>query len=143
MISQYYIWCFGHFNFTFTSSKQSYPQMTPHPPFPFFTGFPHFSSNFSLSCGQNNGVYHEKADVCGIPKMWQFLSFEDFIPELLAVEVRSKNDNLYFFFNSHPTLTANNSGLKPSKLKTTTFSESRGRQLSHGTPRLGHTIGKH
>ena len=36
-----------------------------------------------------------------------------------------------------PTLTANNSGLKPS---TTTFSESNGRQLSHGIPRLGQTF---
>ena len=31
-----------------------------------------------------NGVYHEKADVGGIPKMWLFLSFEGFKSELLA-----------------------------------------------------------
>ena len=34
-----------------------------------------------------NGVYHEKADVRWIPKMWWILSFEDFKPELLAVKV--------------------------------------------------------
>ena len=34
-----------------------------------------------------NGVYHEKADVGGIPKMWRFLSFEGFKPNLLAVKV--------------------------------------------------------
>ena len=40
-----------------------------------------------------------------------------------------------------PTLKANNSGLKPSKLKkTTTILESRGRRLSHGAPRLGHSL---
>ena len=41
---------------------------------------------------------------------------------------------------NNPTLTANKSGLKPSKFKTTTLLESRGRQLSHGIPRLGHTF---
>ena len=39
---------------------------------------------------------------------------------------------------NNPTLTANNSGLKPSKLKNT-FPRSNGRQLSHGIPRLGYT----
>ena len=34
-----------------------------------------------------NGVYHEKADVLRIPKMLEFLSFEGFKPELLAVKV--------------------------------------------------------
>ena len=47
------------------------------------------------------------------------------------------------FFKFDLTLTANNSGLKPSKLKTTTFSECPGRQLSYGIPRLGHTIELH
>ena len=44
---------------------------------------------------------------------------------------------------NNPTLTANNSGLNLQNLKTTTFSESPGRQLSHGVPRLGHTGGNH
>ena len=34
-----------------------------------------------------NGVYHAKADVRGIPKMWKLLSFEGFKPGLLAVKV--------------------------------------------------------
>ena len=41
--------------------------------------------------------------------------------------------SIKFFFNFHPTLTANNSGLNLQNSKTTTFSESSGRQLSHGT----------
>ena len=49
-----------------------------------------------------------------------------------------KNEN---FFNFHPTLTAKNPGLKPSKLKN--ILECPGRQLSHGIPRLGHTIELH
>ena len=48
-----------------------------------------------------------------------------------------------FFFNFHQTLTANNSGSKPPNSKTTTFSETLGRALSHGLPCLGHTSGKH
>ena len=36
-----------------------------------------------------NGVFHEKADVRRIPKMWKFFfSFACFKPELLAVKVR-------------------------------------------------------
>ena len=37
-----------------------------------------------------NGVHPEKADVRWILKMWQFLSFEAFKPELLAVKVKVK-----------------------------------------------------
>ena len=40
---------------------------------------------------------------------------------------------------NNPTLTANNSGLKPST-KTTTFANCAGRQLSHGIPHLGQTF---
>ena len=42
-----------------------------------------------------NGVYHEKADVRGIPKMWYFFRFGGFKPELLAVKVGWK---LIFFW---------------------------------------------
>ena len=39
------------------------------------------------------GQDHVKADVLTIPKMWYFLRFEGFEPELLAVKVRSNLDN--------------------------------------------------
>ena len=34
-----------------------------------------------------NRVYHEKTDVLGILKLWQFFIFEGFKPELLSVKV--------------------------------------------------------
>ena len=37
----------------------------------------------------HQGQDHVKADVLTIPKMWYFLTFEGFEPELLAVKVRS------------------------------------------------------
>ena len=41
---------------------------------------------------------------------------------------------------NNPNVTANNSGLKFSKLKNSTFLESNGHQLSHGIPRLSQTF---
>ena len=60
------------------------------------------------------GYHHVKADVLTIPKMWYFLRFGGFEPELLAVKVGSILDQK---FSSLPTLSSHNSCSKPQNLE--------------------------